>query len=115
MSIHDAASQKAIAILNSINAKYKIILEDGTERSNIVEETKKKKVFLRPVGTAIKHFLPYIENTEVGQLVEVPYGDFRGEELRGPLVAYCCRIWGKGSYMSSLNNEKRVVELIRYA
>ena len=111
MSIKELALQKAIAMLQGANAKYKIVDEDGNEYSNFVEQRKRKSMF--PLGSITNHLKPYIENMSAGELVEIPGAEFPLESLQSTTTAWFCTNVGKGSCMTAINRDKNVVEVIR--
>ena len=111
MSIKELALQKAIAMLQGANAKYKIVDEEGKEYSNFVESKKRRSEF--PFGSITNHLKPYIEDMSVGQLVEIPAMHFPLESLQSTTTAWFCTNVGKGSCMTAINRDKNVVEVIR--
>lgn len=116
MSMQEQAVNKAIAMLTGVGAKYKIILEDGTEFGELeaVVKAEKKRTFGRPWGTYSTYFKPFLEDVKVGQKVEIPCGEFGDEELRGPISSYCGKMWGVDTYLTSIDKERKVVEVLRY-
>lgn len=111
MSIKKVALQKAIAMLQAAGAKYKIIDENGEEHCNFDE--KKTRTYKYPFGALSKHFKPFVENMEPGDLVEVPSATFDLLSMQSAIAGWFCNNHGNGSCMTSINRPKNVVEVIR--
>jgi len=111
MNIKKQALQRAIAMLQGAGAQYKIIDEDGQEYTNF--EAKKTRTYKYPFGALTKHFRPYVEKMEVGELVEVPAGIYDLGSVQSALTGWFCNNHGNGSCMTSTNKQKKIVEVIR--
>ena len=110
---------RSLAILRAMDAKFIVVLPDGTQHAQgdlqlaVPDARKKRRAPSRPIGTVSAHYKPYIESLQVGQMAEVPYGEFVPESLRGGISAYCNSHWGKGSAVTALHPVKNVVEVLR--
>lgn len=116
MSLQQVALERAINMLKAVGAQYKIIASDGQEFGEleaVVPKQRKRKVYLRPVGELHAYYSPFIVNVQPGETVQIPFGPYDAEDVRGPITAWCCSHWGKGNYMTVVNREKRCVEVLR--
>lgn len=115
--IQTKATQQALRLLNALGAKYKIILPDATEYGELIvakEEPKKMRRKLRyPRGTFSSFLAPMFEHTKVGDVVQIPIGEFKPEHLRSAATAYTNHLWGPGSATSSVT--KQHIEVMRLA
>ena len=112
MSIKQDAVKKALAMLKAANAMYRIIEEDGTEYTNIVEK-KKLREYQYPRGALTNYIRPHLMPMEAGDLVEIPVGEFNLQSIQSAATSWFCNNRGNGSCMSSVNKDKNVVEVIR--
>lgn len=112
MTIKQDAVKKALALLKAANAMYRIIEEDGSEYTNIVEK-KKTRTYQYPKGALTSYLRPHVENMEMGELIEIPVGEFNLHSLQSAVTGWFCNNKGNGSCMSSVNKDKNVVEVIR--
>lgn len=118
MSLQNAAVERAINMLNAVGAQFKIITADGQEYGQLTvaqPKQRKTKVYLRPVGELHAYYSPFIVDVKPGEAVQVPFGPYEAEDVRGPITAWCCSHWGKGNYMTVVNRDKRCVEVLRVA
>ena len=111
MTIKKIALQKAIAMLQAAGAHYKIIDEENIEHSNMPE--RKSRQYKYPMGTLTRHLRPFVENMNVGDLVEVPASEYDLQSMQSSVTGWFCNNRGKGSCMTSQNRDKNVVEVIR--
>lgn len=118
MSLQNAAVDRAINMLTAVGAQFKIITADGTEYGQlevVQPKARKTKVYLRPIGELHAYYSPFIIGMKPGEAVQIPFGPYEAEDVRGPLTAWCCSHWGKGNYMTVVNRDKRCVEVLRIA
>lgn len=114
LSIHQTATDKAIRILEAIGAKYAIHIDGevyGTLK--VAKEPKRNRLYAH--GETRSHYLPYIENLQVGESASVPYSYFDPKVLASNISALCCHRWGSGSAMTSKNDVTKSVEVLRLA
>lgn len=105
--------KKSVNILNGLNARYKIILPDGTviQKGEFDKPKRRKPQVVR--GLLSRHYLPYLKKIKLGQLIEIPYAKFNGDVLQRSVSAYARYIYGKGRIMTSKNDKRKVVEILR--
>jgi len=115
--IQTKAINQALRILNAVGAKYKIIMPDATEYGELIiakPEVKKYRRTLRhPRGTFSAFLAPLFENMKIGDVKQIPFGEFKPEHLRSAATAYANHLWGPGSHTSTVT--KHHVELMRIA
>jgi len=105
--------KKSINILKAMNASYKIIMPDGqvfiSEAKAFTGRRRRKAVR----GLMSKHYLPYIKSIKHGELIEVPYAKFKGDDLQRSISSYARYLYGKGSVLTSRNDKRKVIEIMR--
>lgn len=112
--------EQAVNILTAIDAKFVISMNDGSivkrgewNAGTKLSTTKTGKT-RKPNGSYAHIYKPYLENLAVGEVAEIPCGEFHHNELQGAVTAWMSGVWGKGSYATSHNAENNTLEVIRY-
>jgi len=110
--IHQTATAKAIKILEAIGAKYAIHIDGevyGTLK--VTKEPNRNRPYAN--GETRSHYLPYIENLQIGESASVPYSYFDPKVLASNISAFCCHKWASGSAMTARNDVTKSVEVLR--
>lgn len=106
---------RALNMLNAIGATYAVIEEDGTKHGTLeVAETKKRSSKYKHgelSGYASKH----MSNMSVGDIQEIPFDKYTGEEVRSAAVSWACYHWGNGTVTTASIKDKQIVEVLRIA
>ncbi len=120
LDIQKIAFDKALKLINSLPVQYKIIDDDGNEYGElevkIIKRTKKPRSERQfKFGEQKAYYLPYIKDMQVGDIAIIPFDKYVGEHLRGGVAAWACKYWGTGSHVSTCNQEKQIIEVLRIA
>ncbi len=115
MDLKTIAVQRAINLLNSSGAKYKIVMPDGSEYGElqIAAPEKQKRERRYPMGYMRSYYRPLIENMKPGDIVRVPVSEFDLESLQSGLCAYASANWGNQSAITRRAPEHNAVEIMR--
>lgn len=116
LSIHKMAVDKAIKILDASGALYAVQYNGetyGTLEVKPHNPNKRNKPYAH--GETRSHYLPYIENLQIGQSVSVPFSYFDGRILASNISACCISLWGNGAAMTAKNEETKSIEVLRLA
>lgn len=113
----------AVNTLNAIGCVYKIILPTGAEIMRDPDNAlnKRKHTINRDelpygYGDLKRHYLPYVQNMQVGDVTEIPYNEnLPAVSLQSSLSAHLSKVWGNGTYTTATNKIKKVIELLRVA
>lgn len=73
----------------------------------------KRSASSTPWGSLSAHYVPYMENVNPDDLVQIPVGDFEATRLQSSVAARATSRWGKGSYTCVVSRDKQFVELWR--
>ena len=115
--VSEVALNRALAMLNAINAKYKVILPDGTEHGELVvvqpKQRGKRQKGPYEYGALRNYFVPIIKDMKAGDACEIPFDKFDKERLRGAISGWSVHHWGKGSNITTINNDRKCVEILR--
>lgn len=105
------AIQNAIGMLNSRGCVYTVIDPNGDKYSNMPDiEVKKKTVRTQSFKEYVN---PILDNLKVNDFIAVPFDKYDGPALQANLCARANTRWGAKSVMTSINKEKKVIEIIR--
>lgn len=105
---------RALAFINSIGCKYKVIDSQGLRYTNIVEdpdEIKKRKVGPYPRGSLTRHIKQYLSSIQVGEVKTIPKSTFDTTRIASCATSYMSTIYGTKSYTS--HQTKDAVEIMR--
>jgi hypothetical protein len=107
--------KRALAMLNAIGATYAVVEENGTKHGTLeVAETKKRSSKYKH-GELSGYAMKWMVGMKVGDVKEVPFDKYTGEELRSATVSWACYHWGTGTVTTATNKDKKVVEVLRIA
>lgn len=127
MDIIKKVTKDAERLLKSLKAKYYIELPTGEQIWHDLdgyelvpsepEKPARKKREMRsgqPFGAVTAYFRPYLEKCKsLGDIAEIPFSGYNPDHLRSAIAAHCSAHWGKGTYSSYLNREKKQIEVMR--
>lgn len=121
-AIQEKTINNAVAMLNALQAQYKIILPDGTEFGTLEVKSKsikKNKSRIRnprvPHGTMTPLYKDKIDAAEIGDVIQIDVTNLPAgvnpKMLRSAVTAHATVKWGAGSYNSTLTNTN--IEVLR--
>jgi hypothetical protein len=100
--------------LQSLGCSYVIIDKDGADYT-YGEAFKKgrKKKGKHPHGAIRDHYWPLLQDLAPGNATEIPAGQFSIDDIQSGVAAKAATTWGPGSFVTSRNKEKNVLEVLR--
>lgn len=109
---------RALSALNAaaqFGYSYAVHTPDGKKLGNLkaAPGATLKRVVVNERGTLKQIYEPFIANLKAGELAVVPCGEFKPEEVRASLSAYCTSHWGKGAHTSYIDNKAKEVQVMR--
>jgi hypothetical protein len=116
------ALTRALSILKATGCKYIVVDPEGVEHAEgglqLVQPEPDKKRYKkphRPYGALVTYYRPLIENMQVGDCVQIPFGLFEPEkaELASAISAWCATNWGPKTAMTHTTDTS--VEVLRVA
>jgi len=112
------AIAQAMHILRATKCAFKIVTVDGTVFAEGLTESinlSRRMNPNRPYGLIASHFKPIVKDMKVGDIAEVPWHpQIREDDLQSAMTAWMGSTWGKGSYATQKNDNKKVIEVLRY-
>ena len=101
---------------------FKIFTKEGDEEYGSlkavapkVEKVRTRAASEYPIGEVRNYILPFLENVQPDGVTSVPVGKYNPENVRGNACSWCTTHWGKGTYSSTYNKEKKTVEIYRHS
>lgn len=118
LDLRTVALQRAINLLHSSGARYKIVMPDGMEYGDLqlappAQPAPPKRVRRYPMGAARRYYGPLIQHMKPGDIVRVPVGEFDLESLQSGICAYASANWGNQSAITRRAPEHNAVEIMR--
>ena len=113
MDVKQQALGKVIKMLDNIGAQYAVVDFDGNKHGTLEVATPKTRTkHTEPWGEITAYLRGYIGEMKPGEVVEVPvkYGKKR---THSALSGYSCKLFGKGNCVTSYNEKKNIVQIIR--
>jgi len=115
------AMHNALETLSAIGCAYKVVGPDLVEVTHDPEHllekrkhTVKREDLPYGYGDLKRHYLPYIENLQVGQVAQIPYNDsLPYPALQSSAAAHLSKVWGNGSYTTATNKATKCLEILR--
>ena len=115
------AMKNALETLSAIGCSYKVIgpdlIEVTHDPEHLLEKRKhtvKREDLPYAHGDLKRHYLPYIENLQVGQVAQIPYSEsLPYTPLQSSLAAFLSKQWGNGSYTTATNKSTQMLEVLR--
>lgn len=109
--------EKMAANLAALNAKFKIVLADGTEfgELEVIKPKKYTRTYSVRKGAYSEVYKKYVESIQVGQTVKIDV-KAHGFDANGFLSSFAAamgRRHGSGSYKGLVNEKTGFVEMLR--
>ena len=101
--------------MQNLGCSYVVIDKDGADYTfgDAFKKDRKKKGLKYGYGALREYYGPWLKDLEPGSSVEIPCKDFDITDIQAGVASQASDIWGNGSYMTSMNREKNVVEVLR--
>ena len=104
---------RALNMLNAIGATFAVIEQDGTKHGTLEVVEPKKRGAKYAHGELSSYASEHMANMSVGDIENIPFGKYEGEEVRSAAVSWACYHWGNGTVTTATQKDKRIVEVLR--
>lgn len=111
--VRTMALQRALQLLHSVGAKYKIVTPDGAEYGDLELAKDKKSKRLHPLGALRNYYSPFIKDMQPGDVVQVPIGEYDMPRIQSGICAYAGSTWGNGSVVTRRDTLNNAIEVLR--
>jgi hypothetical protein len=101
--------------MQNLGCSYVVIDKDGADYTygDAFKKDRKKKGYKYGFGALREYYGPWLKELQPGSSVEIPCMDFDIKDIQAGVASQASDIWGNGSYMTSMNREKNIVEVLR--
>ncbi len=101
--------------MQNLGCSYVVIDKDGADYTygDAFKKDRKKKGHKYGFGALREYYGPWLKELQPGSSVEIPCMDFDIKDIQAGVASQASDIWGNGSYMTSMNREKNIVEVLR--
>lgn len=118
LEIQRTTLSKAMKLLNSIGAEYAIVVGEETHGTLPVAKKPKpasKNSVSHKYGrnVVLNYVKPYIDTLKVGDVAQIPVGDFDLASIAATAASHAHRVFGAGGHTGRTDREKNVFELMR--
>ena len=111
--IQEVVLKRAIVMLEGMKCSYAIIDPFGNKHGLLAVKEKPINARKYPHGERSSYTRSYIHLMQVGDVVGIPFGKFKGHEVQVSATSSANRAWGKGSLTTTLNRASQTVEVMR--
>lgn len=113
--IQEQVLKRVIAMLEGMKCSYAIIDPIGGKHGllEIKEPSVRSSIRKYPRAERSKYARSYIASMNVGDVVNVPFGQYEGLECQSSIMSASHRLWGKSSVTTTINRPNQVVEIMR--
>ena len=112
LDVKTIALNRAIQLLTSLGAQFKVIMPDGGE-FGALEAVQPKKGTKYGYGVLREHVRPIMLDMKVGDVVELPIAHMDAISVQAAAGSYAADAWGPGSIMSTQRKDRAAVEVMR--
>lgn len=115
IGIRGKAITQLLVALQNLGCSYYVIDQDGADyiHGDPLKKEKSRKPRKYPYGTLQGYYLPLIKDLEPGNTAEIPAGRFTLKDLQAGVASKASAMWGNGTYITSRNPDKNVLEVLR--
>jgi hypothetical protein len=114
--LEQKALNRLLEGLRNLGCSYVVIDKDGADYTYgdaFKKERQKKGAKYGRYGALREYYGPWLKDLEPGSSVEIPCKDFDITDIQAGVASQASAIWGNGSYVTSMNREKNVLEVLR--
>jgi len=118
LEIQKSVLTKAIKLLNSIKVEY-AILADGEKYGTLEVAGKKRTVGKRAFAfkygrnAVLNYVKPYIDNLEVGEIIQIPLGEYDLDAIAATSASHAHKVFGTGGHTSRKDKKNNTFSIMR--
>ena len=108
---------KLVKLLEGADAKFKIVLSDGTEFGTleVAPLRTRKRAPLYPYGSVRNQFKSAVDNLDVGKAAIIDVAGFDIARVASNITAYTNVKWGAGSIATKSLRAQNKIQVVRLA
>jgi hypothetical protein len=99
--------------LKVLGCSFIVIDSNGTkyEYGDAIRKKPKDKTVRN--GDRRNYYMPFVQDMNPGDVVEIPAGEYSINEIQSGVSSILSKTWGNGSYVTSRDQKKNVLEVLR--
>ena len=114
MNLKQKAIEQSLKALQNLGCSYIVADPDVNKHEHgSLKKKRPKKERSYPYGALRAHYGPYILDLKPGENAIVPSNGFDLIDIQSGISAKSVALWGKGSFVTTINREKDHVEVLR--
>lgn len=113
VDVKTIALNRAVALLSSLGAQYKIIMPDGGTYGALEVVEPKKPGAKYGHGVLRNHARQHMVNMVQGDVIQVPVDNLDVDSVQTAIANYARHNWGLGSVVTSRSIDRLHVEVLR--
>jgi hypothetical protein len=116
IDVKTIALNRAVTLLKSLGAQYKIIMPEGGGEYGALEVVAPggaKKGTRYGHGALREHVMKFMSDMQIGDVVNVPWEALDVDSVQASIGGYAADTWGAGSIMSTRKTRGTYVEVMR--
>ena len=99
-------------VLKNMGCHYEIKQPDGVMRVHgAVNKAKRPRLY--PHNETRNYYKPFVDDVQPGQVAYVPLDKYPSLYLQSHLCSYLTSKWGRGTYTTHTNTDKKHIEILR--
>ncbi len=105
--------KRAFALLDACQCSYAVIDPDGNKHGNLelAAAPSKRRSCEFPFGSIMTHIRQHLPEMNIGDVVQIPAGEYGAARVRATAVSFLCKKDGKNAYTSTITGG--MVEIMR--
>lgn len=107
------AVEQALSTLNKLGCVYRVRFNNKDYTNGKFPALKSTRVGTESYGDRAKYYKPFLKDMKAGDVVDVPLGNFKGQDLQSSIGSWAVTNWGVKTFMTTVNKKKKVVEVLR--
>lgn len=107
------AVEQALSTLTKLGCVYRVRFNNKDYTNGEFPALKSTRVGTESYGDRARYYKPFIKDMKVGDVIDVPFDKFKGQDLQSSIGSWAVTNWGPKSFMTTVNKKKKVVEVLR--
>jgi hypothetical protein len=107
------AVEQALSTLSKLGCVYRVRFNNKDYTNGEFPSLKPTRVGTKEYGDRAKYYKPFLKDMKAGDVVDVPFGKFKGQDLQSSIGSWAVTNWGVKTFMTTVNKKKKVVEVLR--
>ena len=107
------AVEQAMFTLKKLGCVYHVQFNNKNYTHGELVASKPVRAGTKSYGDRAKYYKPFIKDMKAGDVVDIPFGNFKGHDLQSSIGSWAVTNWGVKTFMTTVNKKKKVVEVLK--